>query len=200
MDKEIQKKIINCSRCGLCMEVCPVYGVKMTETSALRGKFLQLKGIIEGDLKYDKKIAYNIDLCLGCGKCQKACPSGLNALEIFSAVRNEYQSLFERIFYGSPAFKLKMLALRFLSKFHSSKAKLKLPENSAHFMGCTTCAIQGGKSEFSCCGLPFYIKGRFDLYEKYKKRNLKLFQKYDKIIFDCATCYDTVLGYEGVDK
>ena len=71
MDNELKKEIINCSRCALCMEVCPVYKVKKTETSVLRGKFLQILGLIRGDLKFDKNIKYNLDLCLGCKKCKR---------------------------------------------------------------------------------------------------------------------------------
>ena len=39
--------------------------------------------------------------------------------------------------------------------------------------------------------------------EKYKSqfdKCLELIKKYDKVVFDCATCYDTVLNYDGVEK
>ena len=208
MNKEIEKDVINCSRCGLCMDVCPVYKVKKTETSLLRGKFLQLLGLIKGDLKYDSKISYNIDLCLSCNKCKKACPSGIDAVSVFSHVRGEYQSIFEHVFYSAPFLKLKMLVLKIFYKvkypFGRKKPKFPNEQNIGYFKGCVTSAINTGFNKkndgFNCCGLPFYIKGRFDLYEKYKKRNLALISKFDKIVFDCATCYDTVSNYEGVNK
>jgi len=209
MNSDFEKEVINCSRCGLCMDVCPVYKVKKTETSVLRGKFLQILGLIRGELKYDKKIAYNLDLCLGCNKCKNACPSGIDAVKIFSIMREKHQSVFERAFYCAPSFKLKMLAIKILYKFKYAFRQRKTKtiingENIGYFRGCATRAFGVGlnlkQGKFKCCGLPFYIKGRRDLYEKYKAHNIKLIEKYDKVVFDCATCFDTVLNYEGVDK
>ena len=209
MNKEIEKDIINCSRCGLCMDVCPVYKSKKTETSLLRGKFLQLLGLIKGDLKYDRKIAYNLDLCLACKKCKNACPSGIDAVSIFAFVRNNNETFFEHIFYSAPFFKLKMLALKIFYKIKYPIGRKKINpsfggEKIGYFKGCATRAIGLGFNKkndgFSCCALPFYIKGRFDLYEKYKKRNIEQIKKFDKVVFDCATCFDTVSNYEGVEK
>lgn len=216
MNKEFEKEIINCSRCGLCMEVCPVYSAKKTETSLLRGKFLQILGLIRKELKYDKNLAYNLDLCLGCNKCKKACPSDINALKIFAIVRSENQNIFEKIFYSAPFFKLKLFSLKMMYKlkypigrrYYKKREKFETNKKIAHFNGCATKAIglkfdipqKFVEEKFSCCALPFYIKGRFDLYEKYKKRNIELIKKYDKVVFDCATCYDTVLNYDGVEK
>lgn len=214
MDNELKKEIINCSRCALCMEVCPVYKVKQTETSVLRGKFLQLLGLIRGDLKYDKNIAYNLDLCLGCKKCKTACPSDIDAVKIFAKVKEENMTLFEKIFYGALMFKIKILFLKILYKvkypigrrYYKKTNSTKPNEKIAHFNGCATKAIglkfsipyKFEKENFSCCALPFFVKGRLDLYEKYKKRNIDLIKKYDKVVFDCATCFDTVKNYEGI--
>lgn len=209
MNSNFEKEVINCSRCGLCMDVCPVYKIKKTETSVSRGKFLQILGLIKGDLKYDKKISYNIDLCLGCNKCKSACPSGINAVEIFSAVKGKYQNIFEYLFYSAPAFKLKMFALKVLYKFKYAFRQRKTAtvingENIGYFRGCATKALGVGlnikQGKFKCCALPFYIKGREDLYEKYKRKNIELINKYDKVVFDCATCFDTVSGYDNVNK
>lgn len=216
MDKELVKNIVNCSRCGLCMDVCPVYKAKKTETSVSRGKFLQLFGLIKKHLKYDKRIKYNLDLCLNCGKCQKACPSNIDAVKIFAQIKNEFESPFEKFLNSSLVFKFKIFCLKILYKFkypvgRSYYKKIKKSDSGlkiAHFNGCATKSINNkfeipykfSKENFDCCGLPFYIKGRFDIYEKYKKRNLEKFKKFDKIVFDCATCFDTVLGYENIDQ
>lgn len=208
MNKDFEKEVINCSRCGLCMDVCPVYKVKKTETSLLRGKFLQILGLIRGDLKYDNKIAYNLDLCLSCKKCKKACPSDIDAVKIFSLTRAKYKNLFEHLFYSAFAFKFKMFLIKILYKLKYSfkQRKANFPhkeENIGYFRGCLTRQMGTGlnikSKKFNCCGIPFYIKGRLDLYEKYKKRNIELIKKYDKVVFDCATCFDTISNYEGID-
>lgn len=216
MDKELIKNIVNCSRCGLCMDVCPVYKAKKTETSVSRGKFLQLLGLIKKQLKFDKRIKYNLDLCLNCKKCKAACPSDIDAVKIFAEIKNEFQTPFEKFLNSPLVFKIKMFSLWALYKVkypfkRSYYKKIKKGETSfniAHFNGCATKSINNKfelpykfkEENFDCCGLPFFVKGRIDVYEKYKKRNLRRFEKFDKIVFDCATCYDTVLNYEGVNR
>lgn len=211
MDKKIEKDIINCSRCGLCMDVCPVYKAKKTETSVSRGKFLQLLGLIRGDLKMNKKIAYNLDLCLFCGKCKSSCPSDINAVQIFAQIKAENLSFLDKIFYSALIFKLKMFVLKIFYKLKypigRKNPKNYINEKITYFKGCGTNAMSFGligsnliKEKFECCGLPYFTKGRIDLYEKCKNKNLKLIEKYNKIVFDCATCYDTILKYEGIDK
>ena len=111
MDKELVKNIVNCSRCGLCMDVCPVYKAKKTETSVSRGKFLQLLGLIKKHLKFDKKIKYNLDLCLNCKKCKTACPSNIDAVKIFAEIKKEFNSpldnfLNSSINFSIPSYKL----------------------------------------------------------------------------------------------
>ena len=210
MDKKIEKDVINCSRCGLCMDVCPVYKAKRTETSVSRGKFLQILGLIRGDLKYDKKIAYNLDLCLSCNKCKHHCPSDIDAVKIFSYIKSLYMSPKDFFLNSAFVFELKMFILKVLSivKRPIKVEKKGSIENVLYFRGCISKAkrnkmifpLKIKDGNFKCCALPFYIKGRLDLYEKYKNHNLKLMEKADKVIFDCATCYDTVMNYEGVDN
>ena len=216
MDEELVKNIFNCSRCGLCMDVCPVYKAKKTETSLSRGKFLQLLGLIKNHLKYDNNIKYNLDLCLNCKKCKVACPSDIDAVKIFARIKSNFNSPLENFLNSPLIFKLKMFALKLIyklkyplgRKYYKKTQKKDSPLKIAHFMGCATSSINNkfeipykfSKEKFDCCGLPFYVKGRIDIYEKYKKRNLERFKKFDKIVFDCATCYDTVLNYENIDK
>ena len=51
---EMQNQIKKCTRCGLCAKVCPVFEYEKNETRLARGKFLQLLGIFEGKLKFNK--------------------------------------------------------------------------------------------------------------------------------------------------
>jgi len=87
--KDYAEDIYKCSKCGLCQSVCPVYKATGLETTVSRGKFTLLNGIINGKLKFNKKIAKNLELCLGCKACYDFCPSGISAEEIISAARNE---------------------------------------------------------------------------------------------------------------
>ena len=81
--------VYKCTKCGLCQSVCPVYKATGLETAVSRGKFTLLNGIINGKLKFNKKVAKNLELCLGCKACYDFCPSGISAEEIISAARHE---------------------------------------------------------------------------------------------------------------
>ena len=81
--------VYKCTKCGLCQSVCPVYKATGLETAVSRGKFTLLNGIINGKLKFNKKIAKNLELCLGCKACYDFCPSGISAEKIITAARHE---------------------------------------------------------------------------------------------------------------
>ena len=55
--------------------------------------------------------------------------------------------------------------------------------------------------DFTCCGRLYYLLGKEKEYSKIVEKNKNIIDnsKYDYIIFDCATCYDTVLNYENID-
>ena len=87
--KQYAEDVYKCSKCGLCQSVCPVYKATGKETSVSRGKFTLLNGVLTGKLKLNKKIADNLQLCLGCKACFDYCPSGISAEEIITAARSE---------------------------------------------------------------------------------------------------------------
>lgn len=84
---DYKDEIYTCSRCGLCQSVCPVFEVTKKETTVSRGFFSLLNGITKGHLKFNKKIRYNIDKCLGCNKCKAFCPSGIDTEKIISSAK-----------------------------------------------------------------------------------------------------------------
>ena len=87
--KDYTEEVYKCTKCGLCQSVCPVYKATGLETAVSRGKFTLLNGVINGKLKFNKKIAKNLELCLGCKACYDFCPSGISAEEIIAAARHE---------------------------------------------------------------------------------------------------------------
>jgi len=87
--KDYAEDIYKCTKCGLCQSVCPIYKETGMETTVSRGKFTLLNGILNGKLKFNKKIAKNLELCLGCKACYDFCPSGISAEEIITAARHE---------------------------------------------------------------------------------------------------------------
>lgn len=87
--KDYSEDIYKCTKCGLCQSICPVYLNTGKETAVSRGKYTLLNGIINGKLKFNKKIAKTLELCLGCKACDDFCPSGISTEKIISHARNE---------------------------------------------------------------------------------------------------------------
>lgn len=109
---DIQK----CSKCGLCMSVCPVYKVTGNDCVVSRGKFIMLNGIIKGDLKLNNNVNQYLDMCLKCNACKDFCPSGIDARKIFLAAKEEYfqssNSVFKN-FWNFNSFNFLMQIIKF---------------------------------------------------------------------------------------
>jgi len=112
--------VYKCTKCGLCQSVCPVYKATGRETTVSRGKFTLLNGIINGKLKFNKKIAKNLELCLGCKACYDFCPSGISAEEIIAAARHESSKI------NGIGFIKKFILANFKSNFRLSLLKIGL--------------------------------------------------------------------------
>ena len=52
----LKSKIEICSRCGLCMAVCPVYRVTKNDCTSPRGKFILINELLKKKYKTFKKI------------------------------------------------------------------------------------------------------------------------------------------------
>lgn len=214
MDEKIKKDIIKCSRCSLCADVCPLFEAKRSEDALLRGKLLQLSGVVRGELKFSNSVKSSIDECLSCDKCKNACPSGLSAVEIFQNIRAENLSFLEKNLSGKFALKIKMLVFKI---FYSIKHPLKFFSGArnrrkfvrhkklVHFNGCLSKSINTDfdlpfefkKGDFECCGVPYKTKGNLDAYRAAERRNAEKIEKTDGfVVFNCATCLSSVRSYE----
>lgn len=67
----------DCILCGRCLEVCPLFAATGREELSPRGKsFLISQALEQGKLVDPKAARKLLGLCLGCGRCAKACPQG----------------------------------------------------------------------------------------------------------------------------
>lgn len=213
MDKETKNDIIKCSRCALCADVCPVYKVKHTETALLRGKFLQLLGLIKGELKWSKRLKSSLDYCLACEKCKTQCPSEINAVEIFEKIRHENLTFLDKILYGKFFFKIKFFALSIFYRVkHPIKSMVlrkkkhvqKYHKKLVHFNGCLSRRINPDfalpfefeRAKFECCGIPYKAKGNLDEYKNAAAFNIRKINEINGlVVFNCATCLSAVRSY-----
>ena len=69
----------SCVRCGLCQPHCPTYALDKNESESPRGRITLAAALAEGrlDAAFDDAAAVAINHCLGCGRCESACPAGV---------------------------------------------------------------------------------------------------------------------------
>ena len=74
---ELAEMVAQCSRCGKCQSVCPVYDVLRREQAVARGKVALVQRMVQGALKPGLSLHYWIYMCLKCLRCQSICPSSV---------------------------------------------------------------------------------------------------------------------------
>jgi Fe-S oxidoreductase len=99
--RKYREQILQCSRCGFCQAVCPIYGVTLRPSYNARGKMLILKEVMDGKIPLDDELIETLFQCTTCASCEKNCPSGVSVPEIIKQVRKDMVNI------GSchPAFK-----------------------------------------------------------------------------------------------
>jgi glycolate oxidase iron-sulfur subunit len=83
-----KKKRPSCILCSRCLEVCPLVAATGREELSPKAKFFMASKRGAGK-KADLAIAHLAELCLSCGKCEKACPHNLCGPELVSELRAE---------------------------------------------------------------------------------------------------------------
>ena len=81
-------EVLNCSRCGACLPVCPVYLEKMEEGVSPRAKVQLSKHYTEQKLPPSEHLNDLINHCLMCGNCTTICPSGVEHQSLFMRMRS----------------------------------------------------------------------------------------------------------------
>ena len=89
-----KKDLNNCSRCGLCNAVCPVYQLTKNDCTSPRGKFIMLYDLLKNKLKPSKKMKKYMTMCINCGTCTKYCPSKIDTTKINEAFRKDCPEFF----------------------------------------------------------------------------------------------------------
>ena len=100
-EKKFRDQILQCSRCGFCQAVCPVYGATLRPALNARGKMLLLKEVMDQKIDLNDELIETLFQCTTCANCYQNCPSGVPVMEIIKQVRKDMVNI------GSchPAFK-----------------------------------------------------------------------------------------------
>jgi glycolate oxidase iron-sulfur subunit len=77
-----------CVQCGLCLPHCPTYRLDRIEAEGPRGRIAYAKALAEGTLAPTDTGDVHLDHCLGCRRCETACPAGVQYEELLIAARS----------------------------------------------------------------------------------------------------------------
>lgn len=83
--------VLQCMRCGLCINACPTYRTDGVETETPRGRVAMIKAVIDGQLPADEEFIEHIYDCLNCQNCQTVCPAGVKAGELVLEARHRIE-------------------------------------------------------------------------------------------------------------
>ncbi len=80
-------EVHQCSKCGACLPVCPVYRQTMDEGLSPRAKVQLSRHHAEGDLQTSNYLNSLVNNCLMCGNCSAVCPSDVQHQRLFMRMR-----------------------------------------------------------------------------------------------------------------
>src|SRR6478609_4820397 len=78
-----------CVQCGLCLPHCPTYRLDAAETESPRGRIAYMKAVALGSVAPTALGDLHLDHCLGCRRCEGACPAGVEYGSLLIAAREE---------------------------------------------------------------------------------------------------------------
>src|SRR3989304_5456215 len=93
LDEKQRKAITQCSRCGFCRAVCPIFELTKRPVTNARGKMILLKEIMEGKLPVTEGVAQAFLRCRACMNCTVTCPSGVDPRKAIREARKDMVGL-----------------------------------------------------------------------------------------------------------
>ena len=218
IEMNIKEEVYKCSKCGLCESVCPVFLALKNEMYLARGRFNVLNNFFNNKKPLSKKFINDLDICLNCNACKNFCPSSIDSVQIFTALKNQYRKVYVPfgVKYKIILFSHSLKRMFVKNKLYTQKIREnkqiinQKKENVVYFQGCFNRYINPSDKNASinllnkngyntvkilnnCCGLPYLSDGLFGNFEKNSYNILKSIPKGTKyIVTSCDSCYKTL--------
>ena len=91
--REAGNSVSRCDRCGTCLPVCPLFGVKGVEATSARGKNTIARALAEGGIVPTREVLDVVNFCLLCRACVDTCPAKIPTDEAMVNVRQHLTDL-----------------------------------------------------------------------------------------------------------
>lgn len=78
-----------CVQCGLCLPHCPTYRLDASEAESPRGRIAYVRAVATGLMPATSAGDRHLDHCLGCLRCEEACPAGVEYGDLLRLARAE---------------------------------------------------------------------------------------------------------------
>ena len=214
-----------CAQCGYCKTVCSEYIGKGWESAAPRGKFYFLREYIRGKADFDPCLVHAFLLCTTCKRCNHVCQVNIPIQEKWDDMRGVLIQQKGHATY--PAFEMmagSYLCSKNIWTGRSNERDAWKPEEIsidpketlAYWVGCTASFVEkdialhsaallqkaGQKFNYlgndeACCGIPFFMAGKWDLFEAVMRYNLKQLQSrnVNTIVTSCPGCWVALSHY-----
>jgi len=214
-----------CAQCGYCKVVCSEYMGKGWESSAPRGKFYFLREYVRGKREFSKYLSNNFLLCTTCKRCNTVCQVNIPIQEKWDDMRGILVR--DKDFPTFPAFEMMGGSYEQARNIWTGRlderdrwlpkdVEINLNEPLDYWAGCTASYVENdisvnsvrilkdGGIKFnylgaheSCCGIPFAMAGKWDLFEKIIRYNVKKFreQGIKQIVTSCPGCWVSLSHY-----
>jgi Fe-S oxidoreductase len=214
-----------CAQCGYCKVVCSEFMGKGWESSAPRGKFYFLREYIRGNKEFSNYLKDEFLLCTTCKRCNNVCQVNIPIQEKWDDMRGFL--IQEKGMPTFPAFEMMggsyEQEINIWTGRKSERGdwvtkdiQIDRTQPLNYWAGCTAAFVETdiglnsvrilqegginfnflGKEE-SCCGIPFAMAGKWDLFEKVIQYNVKKFdeKKIKQVVTSCPGCWVALNHY-----
>lgn len=110
-------EVKECSKCGICRSVCPVFLAVNDEVMSPRGRVSLIEAMLEGGLTLSERYIDTIRSCIKCMRCSSVCPLGVRVDRLVQSARNllyekGVSDIAERVLFNSENFRSALQALK----------------------------------------------------------------------------------------
>ncbi|NPV60315.1 MAG: FAD-binding oxidoreductase [Actinobacteria bacterium] len=222
LPERVEEAAFTCAQCGYCKEGCTLYAGRGWESASPRGKMQYLRGYARGEVPLTEEMSDTFLLCTTCKKCDLACQTDLPIESIWEEMRGELVA--KGRFHTFPPFEMMCASYDLENNIWAGFAQDRdawLPEDVKpaqsgpvlYWAGCTASYVEQdiargavrilkeggidfaylGKDE-TCCGVPFLMSGKWDVFEKAVRKNIRNIQErgVKTIYASCPGCWVTL--------